>query len=131
MFRLAANDWGIVLGDACGKGAAPASLATLARWTIRGAAVHQTHPGDVLGYANAVLVEDGDADDHFCTALFARLELDTCGTWITVANAGHPLPVVVRASGEVSAGGPVGFPLGMFADAGWADDRVGLGPDPC
>ncbi|HWG73565.1 MAG TPA: SpoIIE family protein phosphatase [Acidimicrobiales bacterium] len=128
VFRLGANDWGVVLGDACGRGAAPASLAAMARWTIRAAAVHNFRPSDVLRAVNAALVEDSQEDDHFCTVMFARLELDVCGAWITVANAGHPLPVVVRASGHVSPLGPTAFPLGMFTDFEGADERIGLGP---
>lgn len=128
VFRLGDNDWGIVLGDACGRGAAPASLAAMVRWTTRGAAVHQFRPSQVLREVNAALVEDGEEDDHFCTALFARLELDVCGAWITISNAGHPLPVMVRASGKVAACGPVAFPLGMFAALDSTDERLGLGP---
>ena len=130
VFRLAPNDWGVVVGDVCGKGARAASLTALARWTIRAAAVHRFGPAAVLSDLNTALLTDGepDADDHFCSAVFARVELDTCGAWITLASAGHPRPVVVRRAGWIDIRGHVGLPLGMFADAATADDRVGLGP---
>ena len=128
VFRLGANDWGIVLGDACGRGAAPASLAATTRWCIRAAAVREFSPSKVLANVNAALLEEGDADDQFCTALFARLELDTCGAWITVANAGHPQPVMVRASDQLAARGTSSWPLGLFAGLEAEDERVGLGP---
>jgi sigma-B regulation protein RsbU (phosphoserine phosphatase) len=128
VFRLGANDWGIVLGDACGRGAAPASLAATARWCIRAAAVRAFSPGAVLRNVNAALIEDREGDDQFCTALFARLELDTCGAWVTVANAGHPLPILVRASDKLAVRGSSALPLGLFPDFEAGDERVGLGP---
>jgi sigma-B regulation protein RsbU (phosphoserine phosphatase) len=130
VFRLASNDWGIVLGDACGKGARPAALAALARWSIRASSVHEFKPSGVLRDVNAVLLADDEVghDDHFCTAVFARLELDTCGAWLTLASAGHPLPVLVRRSGRVEIRGHPAVPLGMFESIAPMDERVGLGP---
>jgi sigma-B regulation protein RsbU (phosphoserine phosphatase) len=128
VFRLASNDWAVVLGDVCGKGARAASLTGLARWAVRGAAVHKFAPSDVLKDLNAVLLADGDADDHFCTAVFARLELDVCGAWMTLATSGHPQPVLVRASGLIERRGAPSLPLGMFDAIDPVDDRVGLGP---
>ena len=130
VFRLASNDWGIVLGDTCGKGARPASLAALARWTIRASSVYQFNPSDVLPDVNAVLLADNEAghDDQFCTAVFSRLQLDTCGAWLTVASAGHPLPVLVRRAGRVEVRGSATLPLGMFDTIAPIDERVGLGP---
>ena len=128
VFRLGANDWGVVLGDACGRGAAPASLAATTRWCIRAAAVREFSPSTVLANVNAALVEESKADDQFCTALFARLELDTCGAWVTVANAGHPQPVMVRASDKLAFRGTSSWPLGLFEGFEAVDERVGLGP---
>ena len=130
VFRLASNDWGIVLGDACGKGARPATVAALARWTIQAAAVHHFCPSDVLCDVNGVLLADNVAgrDDHFCSAVFSRLELDACGAWVTLASAGHPLPVLVRRSGKVELRGQATVPLGMFDAIDPVDVRVGLGP---
>lgn len=130
VFRLASNDWGIVLGDVCGRGARPATLAMLARWAIRAASVHEFSPSDVLRDVNAVFLGDElpDEDDRYCSALFARLELDTCGAWLTVANAGHPLPILVRRSGAVEVRTDPAQPVGLFDTINPIDDRVGLGP---
>ena len=129
VFHLASNDWAIVLGDACGKGPAAAGVAALARWSARAAAVHHVEPAAVLGDVNAVLrAEAGAADDRFCTAVFGRLQLDTCGAWLTVAAAGHPLPLLVRRNGIVEERGRPGLPIGMFDSITLVTDRVGLGP---
>lgn len=120
----------MAIGDVCGKGARAASLTALARWTIRAAAVHSFLPSAVLSHLNMLLRthEDAEADDHFCSAVFARMELDTCGAWVTLASVGHPRPIVVCRAGWIDVRGHVGLPLGMFDDAGPRDDRVGLGP---
>ena len=129
VFRLATNDWAIVLGDACGKGPAAAGVAALARWSVRAAAVHHFEPDAVLGDVNSVLwTEAGAADDRFCTTVFGRLELDTCGAWLTFASAGHPLPLLVRRSGVVEERGRPGPPVGVFDTISLVSDRVGLGP---
>lgn len=128
VWRLAANDWAIVLGDACGKGARAASLAALVRWSVRAASVHHFRPSQVLADLNTVLRSDADDDDHFCSVVFARLELDTCGAWVTLAVAGHPLPMLVRASRSLEARGVAHLPVGMFDALDPVDDRVGLGP---
>ncbi len=130
VFRLASNDWGIVLGDACGKGARPASLAALVRWTVRASSVRLFKPSEILREVNAALLANNEAglDGHFCSAVFARLELDTCGAWLTLATAGHPLPVLVRRNDTVEFRGRTGLPLGMFDAIEPVDERVGLGP---
>jgi sigma-B regulation protein RsbU (phosphoserine phosphatase) len=128
VWRLSANDWALVVGDACGKGPRAASLAALARWSVRAASVHHFEPSRVLTDLNSVLRSQGDADDHFCSVVFARLQLDTCGAWITLSVGGHPLPMLVRASGLIEGRGTAHIPVGMFDAVEPVDDRVGLGP---
>lgn len=134
VFRLGPNDWGLVIGDVCGKGARAAALTARTRYTIRAAAVHHFLPSAVLAELNADLFADAEehpwpeADDRFASVVFARLELDRCGAWVTLASAGHPRPTVVRRAGWIDVRGHVGTPVGLFEEAVVADDRVGLGP---
>jgi phosphoserine phosphatase RsbU/P len=130
VFRRGSNDWAITLGDVCGKGTAAAALAASARWTIRASAGHDAAPSAVLRDLNAALLADADpdVDSRYLTAVFARLELDTCGAWLTLASSGHPLPVLVRASGRVETRGEPSLPLGLFEVVDPVEDRVGLGP---
>jgi len=128
VWRLAANDWGLVIGDACGKGPRAAGVAALARWSVRASAVHHFSPSMVVVDLNAVLLGEDDADDHFCTVAVGRVELDECGAWITLAVGGHPLPMLVRRSGKVEARGVASLPVGLLQEIDPLDDRVGLGP---
>lgn len=61
-------------------------------------------------------------------AMVAKLELDVCGAWLTVANASAARPVVVRRAGWVDLRGHPAVGLSDSASDGFADDRVGLGP---
>jgi PAS domain S-box-containing protein len=130
VFRVGTNDWGVVLGDVCGKGARAAALTALTRYTLRAAAFHHFLPSAVLEEVNGAIVADThpDADDRFCTLVFARLQLDTCGAWVTLAAAGHPRPIVIRRAGWIDVRGQIGTPLGLFEAPALGDDRVGLGP---
>ncbi|MDP8969618.1 MAG: SpoIIE family protein phosphatase, partial [Actinomycetota bacterium] len=128
VFRLRSNDWGLVIGDVCGKGAPAASLTALARYSLRAAAVHNEAPADVLRELNDALLDEPDLGDRFCSVVFARLELDVCGAWVTLACGGHPQPIVVRRAGWIDVRGQPGMLLGLFDDPDLADDRVGLGP---
>ena len=130
VFRVGANDWGLVLGDVCGKGARAAALTALTRYTLRAATFHHFLPSAVLEEVNGAIVADShpEADDRFCTLVFARLQLDTCGAWVTVSAAGHPRPIVIRRAGWIDVRGQIGTPLGLFDAPVLGDDRVGLGP---
>jgi Stage II sporulation protein E (SpoIIE)/PAS fold len=130
VFRVGANDWGLVLGDVCGKGARAAALTALTRYTLRAATFHHFLPSAVLEEVNGAIIADShpEADDRFCTLVFARLQLDTCGAWVTVSAAGHPRPIVIRRAGWIDVRGQIGMPLGLFDAPVLGDDRVGLGP---
>lgn len=89
-FRLGANAWALLAGAR--------------EADVRDRAAVSFRPSTVL---------DPEAE-----AVFARLELDKCGAWITLATRNHPRPVVVRRAGWTDVRGHVN---GL-------DDRVGLGP---
>ena len=89
-FRIGANDWGVV---------GPATALV----DVRHKAVSTFLPSASLKGK---------------TGVFARLELDKCGAWMTLAVSGHARPVVVRRAGWIDVRG----------HANGQDDRVGLGP---
>jgi sigma-B regulation protein RsbU (phosphoserine phosphatase) len=128
VFRLGPNDWGLAMGDVCGKGAPAAALTALTRYSLRAAAVHNFDPADVLRELNAAVRAEPETDSRFCSVVFARLELDVCGAWLTLACGGHPRPIVVRRAGWIDVRGMPGMLIGLFDDPEPAVDRVGLGP---
>lgn len=96
-FRLGANDWGIV--------ASRAAAHTLD--AVRDHAARAFRPSAALQHIPPT-----------AAAVLARLELDKCGAWITLAALRHPRPIVVRRAGWIDVRGHVNG----------HDDRVGLGP---
>jgi hypothetical protein len=101
----------VVIGDVCGKGASAAALTGLARYTLRAAASRGGPPSDALQTLNDEILKQRPGD--FCTAIYARLRPSDGGFDVTVANGGHPLPVVLRASGAVEGAGANGTLLGV------------------
>jgi serine phosphatase RsbU (regulator of sigma subunit) len=126
-FATGGGDWALVIGDVCGKGAEAAALTALARYTLR-AAAHQTgRPRAVLGQLNEALLRDR-LDYRFCTVLYASLSPRADRVTACVAAAGHPLPLVLRASGEVETVGSPGSLLGIVDTPELNEEQVELAP---
>ena len=72
LFPVTAFTWAVVIGDVCGKGPLAASRSTLARYSLRGAAVHGDSPAATLHRVNQAILAGDDLDeDSFCTLVFA------------------------------------------------------------
>ena len=121
------GDWAVVIGDVCGKGAEAAALTALIRYTVRAAAMQARSPATILRILNeAILRQQGD--ERFCTVAYARLVPAAHGVRVTVSSAGHPLPLVVRAGGEVRRLGAPGGILGVFPDVRLLEETTELSP---
>ena len=129
VFPVDPTSWGLVIGDVCGKGATAASQTSGARYSLRAAAIQQPAPAAALEVVNQALLPDtGSAPDvPFVTALFARIAARPDGAGLVFATAGHPGPVVLRASGEVESVGVPGTLLGIFDDIDVSETSVELG----
>lgn len=100
VFAVDRERWGFFLGDVCGKGPAAAAVTSLARYTLRAAALHD--PGSALATLNAVLNERyATGDPRYCTAIFGTLIPDTATGQVEVefASGGHPPPLLICADG--------------------------------
>jgi len=126
VFESARNDWSIVIGDVCGKGPEAATLAALVRYTARAAVIQTRRPRLVLDVVNEVVRRQ--SDERFCTAAYARLRRDGDGARLIVSCAGHPLPLVLRAGGEVESVPARGRVLGPFPELASDDRMVRLDP---
>ena len=130
VIALAPDTWAVVVGDVCGRGPDAAALTGLVRHTLRTAVVREELPSRVLAQTNEALLDQID-DARFCTAAFVRLQLDPADSGpvrVTASSAGHPRPVVVRATGTAEALDCSGTLLGVVADVELVDREVVLGP---
>jgi phosphoserine phosphatase RsbU/P len=101
LFAIDDERWAFFLGDVCGKGPAAAAVTSVARYTLRGAAMHDS--AAALGTLNAVLHERyAGGDPRYCTAVFGTLRADPGTGQIAVrfASGGHPPPLLIRADGR-------------------------------
>jgi sigma-B regulation protein RsbU (phosphoserine phosphatase) len=113
-FPLAPERSGFFLGDVCGKGAEAAAVTSLARYTIRTAALLNEGPWATLADLNtALLMEPGM---QTCTAVYGEIDMTGTEATVRLAVAGHPAPLVVRAGGSVETTPAHGTMLGAFDD---------------
>jgi serine phosphatase RsbU (regulator of sigma subunit) len=124
-FRDDGRCW-LVVGDVCGKGPEAAALTGLLRQSTRAYAREASGPGTVLARVNEALIEQ-DFTEGFATAVLVLLELRGHRVDVTVAAAGHPPAVVVRADGRVEELGD-GTLLGMIAGVRIEDVSTHLDP---
>lgn len=96
--------WAFFLGDVCGKGPEAASLTSLARYTLRAAALHDPEPAAALATLNSVLYQRYTAhgDLRYCTCVFGLVEpaAQSRRAVIRFACGGHPPALVLRADGR-------------------------------
>ncbi|HEV7976966.1 PP2C family protein-serine/threonine phosphatase [Amycolatopsis sp.] len=130
VFPLADGRWGFFLGDVCGKGATAAALTSLARYTMRSAAIYDPDPVAVLGNLNTVMNQEYHSDDpRFCTVIFGVLVVEGASCLITFASGGHPPALVLRADGTAEYRfTPGGQLIGILPDARFVAGSVRLGP---
>lgn len=129
LFRVG-RSWGFVVGDVCGKGAEAAVVTALVRYTIRAAAHQARSPAKALAIVNdAMLSQAADGgSDRFATAVHGRLRAHQGWVDVTVACAGHPMPILRRANGEVEQVGRLGTLLGVMPTVSVHDRTVRLLP---
>ena len=126
-FATGSGDWALVIGDVCGKGAEAAALTALSRYTLRAAAQHASRPRSILLELNEALLR-AQLGYRFCTVLYASLTPREGSVTACVATGGHPLPLVLRAGGEVETAGSPGSLLGILDDPEISEHAVELAP---
>jgi sigma-B regulation protein RsbU (phosphoserine phosphatase) len=130
LFPLTGDSWGFFLGDVSGKGAEAAVVTSLARYTLRSAAVYNPEPVKVLDNLNTVLHQQYRGGDiRFCTVIYGSLVPDDTGCAITLVSGGHPPAIVVRADGTTqflhTDGGML---VGAIPEAKFTEVTAHLGP---
>jgi len=111
------SGWGFAIGDVCGRGEGVATVSAAARHAIR-AVAHSAHdPADVLKAANQIILAE-EVSGRFVTACAAHVQWRDERLEVTLGNAGHPAPLLLRPDGELRRLRGGGLPLGIFPDAG-------------
>jgi PAS domain S-box-containing protein len=121
----AEDGWMIVIGDVTGKGPGAAAITSLARYTMRTAAMYERTPEKVLGRLNEVLLSDPERR-QLCTAVALHIAPDGDAVRLRVACAGHPAPYLLRPGHDPEPAGPTGTLLGAFDDVSWEAAKVDL-----
>lgn len=110
------------IGDVSGKGVSGALLMARCMSELRRISATERHPSFVLNALDRALAGQ-ICDDTFVTCASARIDVSR-GT-VTVANAGHVLPLIRKASGQVrSFGNPSGPPLAMVGGVAYSDELL-------
>jgi len=116
IFETGTGSWAIAMGDVCGKGADAAALTAMARYTLRATGIRAAQrPERVLSLLNQVLLTEAPRE-QFLTVAYANLSIGDSSTELSIANAGHPLPLLLRADGALEQVGAPGTLLGVVPD---------------
>ena len=90
------------------------------------ARTYEAHPPDVVAARlNRIVIEEMQTDSYF-TLAYADVDLAT--GIVSLVQAGHPNPAILRGDGAVTYIGDGGMPIGLFDDATFAAFDVRLNP---
>jgi serine phosphatase RsbU (regulator of sigma subunit)/anti-sigma regulatory factor (Ser/Thr protein kinase) len=127
VFALGEDSWGLAVGDVCGKGAEAAAVTGLVRDVIR-LLVREGHAlGEVLQRLNRAILEQGERG-RFCTVAAGRVDRHGDEVVLTVCSAGHPLPVLIRAGGDLEFVGRAGTLVGVTEEFEVHEHSIRLEP---
>jgi sigma-B regulation protein RsbU (phosphoserine phosphatase) len=119
-----ARSWGILLGDASGKGVAAGLVASAVQARVNAAARHARMAPQALMAAvdrDVYATTDGA---RYATAIYGVL--DTGGSQLTLVNAGHPAPIVMSNTGEARMLTTSGPALGLIEAGDFSSHSVTL-----
>lgn len=128
LFPLARARSGFFLGDVCGKGPEAAAVTSLARYTMRTAAMlHETPDAILMDLNTALMMQDTDPAPS-CTAVYGEIDVSRHEATVTLAVGGHPPPMIVRADGSVETTAAFGTMLGVVAEPSFQTCGLLLSP---
>ncbi len=127
VFHADGDVWIALLGDVAGKGAEAAAVTSLARHTLRTAALHVDRPAANLETLNRALIAESSTT-RFCTVVYTRICPSSDSVLLTLANGGHLAPRIVRRGGPVERLDVSGTLVGAIADAEFEQVDVRLAP---
>jgi serine phosphatase RsbU (regulator of sigma subunit) len=130
VMRLDEHHVGFYMADAVGHGM-PAALLTmflknaLETKEIASGGYRLIPPGEALARINDALVAQNLSQATFATAVYGVIDVRT--RQMTLARAGHPLPILLKADGHTEPLNPDGCLLGIFEGERFAEHTCTLG----
>jgi len=97
IFPVGGNRWRFVLADVCGTGPEAAAIGGLARHTLRILAREGHGIATVLERLNELILDEGE-QARFLTLVHGEITAGSPAR-VSLACAGHPIPLVLRAMG--------------------------------
>ena len=125
IFKLRGGLWGLMVADVCGKGAPAALRMAMLHAMVRERVENEKSPAALLSQVNRALC-DQDMDMQFVTSIYAIL--DPVNATLKYSLAGHPPPLLRRASGQVDQLAGRGLVLGINPKAHYEDFNLLLAP---
>ena len=125
IFKLRGGLWGLIVADVCGKGAPAALRMAMVHAMLRERVENEQSPAALLSQVNRALC-DQDMDMQFVTSMYAIL--DPGNATLKYSLAGHPPPLLRRASGQVDQLAGRGLALGVNPRAHYEDFNLTLAP---
>ncbi|MDQ3604459.1 MAG: serine/threonine-protein phosphatase, partial [Actinomycetota bacterium] len=116
-FELEGGQFGLVVGDATGKGMPAALVMATTCGMLRAVAQSSNSPGEVLGRVNDTL-SARIPPNMFVTCFYALLDPETGR--LSYANAGHDLPYLRRGN-DAEQLRARGMPLGLMSGVGYEE----------
>ena len=133
VMRLDEQRVGFYMADAVGHGVPAALLTMFIKHALqtkeidpRGRGYRLLEPGETLRRLNERLIDQNLSHSTFATALYGTIDVDTLQ--VTVARAGHPHPIVLRADGSTETLKVEGSLLGIFPDETYGSCSTQLRP---
>jgi phosphoserine phosphatase RsbU/P len=128
VFPLGDGRMALCIADVSGKGMGAALLMANLQASVRAFANADTTPARLCEKLNVALCNN-IAPGKFVTLIYGILA--PTEKRFTYANAGHCLPLVVRAAGETELPDTHSGVLGLFADWTYRNNTLGMEPGDC
>jgi len=122
--RISPDMYVCVIVDVSGKGVSAALLAALLQGAFVFASEGDVRIDDVMSRVNRFLIERARGE-KYATVVYCTVHRSGELRW---SNAGHPKPVVVRATGELEPLDSTGMPIGMLDVAAYEVKTMQLQP---
>ena len=124
LIPLGEDRWGFAMADVAGKGIPAALLVAALHASVFSLAKSSLTLRVIVGRTNQLLYESV-GQTRYATFFFGLLDVPL--RRLIHINAGHPPPVLVRASGEVEMIYASGLPLGLFPAPRYFEQVIQLG----